>query len=67
VECLKIVFKPDYSGISEPMMYSAKAHPELKNPNGVYVTYNMNADFGFLLKNQNVYFPRFLTLHIREK
>jgi hypothetical protein len=62
-----IIYKPDYTGISEPLMYSAKAHPELKNPNGVYVTYNMNADFGFVLKNQNVYFPKFLTLQIREK
>lgn len=62
-----IFFKPDYSGIPEPMMYSAKAHPELRNPNGVYVTYNLNADFGFLVKNQSIYFPKFITLQIREK
>lgn len=63
----QIFYKPEYSGIADAMMYSAKAHPELRNPDGVYVTYNVNGDFFHLLKNQNIYFPKFITLQIREK
>ena len=62
-----VFFKPDFTGITEPMMYSAKSHPELRNAAGVYVTYNLNAEFSFLVKNQTIYFPKFVTVKIEQK
>jgi len=65
---LRIFFKPDYRGIESPMMYSAKAHPELNNTGGVFVTFNVNSgDFGYLVKDQSIYFPKFLTLKIKSR
>jgi hypothetical protein len=53
---------PVYTGIKKPLMYAAKAHPELEG-NGIYITYNINSvEFEELLTNQSIYFPRFLLL-----
>ena len=44
--------------------YSANAHPELIS-DGIVITYNVNNfDFGELVKNENIYFPRLLKLNI---
>ena len=59
-----MVYKPTYSGIKKPFMYSAKSHPEISS-NGFYVTYNVNSfDFGELLGNQKIYYPRFIKVLI---
>ena len=45
-------------------MYAAKAHPELQG-DGIYITYNVNSfDFGELIENQNLYFPKFILIKI---
>jgi hypothetical protein len=60
-------YKPVYPGVKKPFMYSAKAHPELHG-NGIYITYNINSfDFGELIENQNIYFPKFVLLKVSEK
>jgi len=64
---LRIFYKPDYTGITKPFMYAAKAHPELK-AEGVVITYHINSfDFGELVENQDIYFPRFLEINIEKK
>jgi hypothetical protein len=56
-----IVYRPVANDHQE-FFYSANAHPEL-NGRGVIVTYNANHfDFRHLLKNENLYFPRFLQM-----
>jgi len=55
---------PDYRGVKKPFMYAAKAHPELTG-NGIYITYNVNSfDFGELMENQTIYFPKFILMKI---
>jgi hypothetical protein len=62
-----LFFTPAYTEVKKPFMYSAKAHPELDG-NGVYVTYNVNSfDFGELVTNQTIYFPKFILLKIQKK
>ena len=62
-----IFYKPDYQGIKKPFMYSAKAHPELL-ADGLYITYNVNSfDFGELIENHSIYFPRFIKVKIEKK
>ena len=64
---LKLIYKPDYSGIKKPFMYAARAHPELRS-DGILVTYNVNSfDFGELIANHEIYFPRFILLKIKKK
>lgn len=59
-----MICKPGYTGIRKPFMYAAKAHPEL-NGDGIYVTYNVNSfDFGELIENQSLYFPKFILIKI---
>lgn len=59
-------YKPTYSGIKRPFMYSAKAHPE-QSGDGIYITYNVNSfDFGELIKNETIYFPKFVLLKIEK-
>ena len=59
-----VFYKPDYQGIKKPFMYSAKAHPEL-SADGIYITYNLNSfDFGELIENQSIYFPKFILVKI---
>lgn len=62
-----LFYTPCYQGISKPFMYSAKSHPELK-AEGFHVTYNINSfDFGELIRNHSIYFPRFLLVKITKK
>lgn len=62
-----MIYTPDYQGINKPFMYSAKAHPELSG-DGIYITYNINSfDFGELIENQTIYFPKFILIKITEK
>lgn len=59
-----IFYKPEYPGVKKPFMYSVKAHPEL-NADGIYITYNVNSfDFGELIGNQSIYFPKFILVKI---
>lgn len=61
------VYTPTYPGIKKPFMYSVKAHPELVS-DGIYITYNVNSfDFGELVGNKSVYFPKFIRLKISRK
>ncbi len=42
--------------------YTANAHPELES-DGILITYNINNfDFGKLVNNENIYFPRLIKL-----
>jgi hypothetical protein len=62
-----LFYKPDYTGVTRPFMYAAKAHPELK-AEGLVITYNVNSfDFGELVENQEIYFPKFLEVRITKK
>ena len=57
-----MLYRPQYPGVKKPFMYTAKSHPELHS-DGIYVTYNVNSfDFGELLENQNIYFPKFIKI-----
>jgi len=61
-----LFYTPEYSGIRKPFMYTVKAHPELHG-DGIYITYNVNSfDFGELIENQNIYFPKFILVKIVE-
>lgn len=44
-------------------VYTAKAHPEYKY-NGLIVTYNINnGDFGRLINNEDIYFPKIIEVN----
>lgn len=59
-----VFYTPAYSGIGKSFMYSAKSHPEL-HADGIYITYNVNSfEFTELLKNQRIYFPKFILMKI---
>ncbi len=59
--------KPTYPGVKQGFMYSVKAHPEL-DKGSIMVTYNVNSsDFGELLNNQSIYFPKFVRVKISKK
>lgn len=61
----KIIYTSDHAGVKMPIIYSAKAHPELRG-DGLFVTYNVNSlDLKHMLENQSIYFPRFLRVKIR--
>lgn len=61
----KIIYTPDHAGVKMPIIYSAKAHPELRG-DGLFVTYNVNSlDLQHMLENQSIYFPRFIRVKIR--
>ncbi|MFN2501747.1 MAG: DUF4185 domain-containing protein [Pyrinomonadaceae bacterium] len=63
----KTIYRPSYTGIKQPFMYSAKAHPELRT-DGLYITYNVNSfDFSHMLENLNTYFPKFIRLRIEPR
>ena len=43
-------------------MYTANAHPELES-DGLIITYNINnGDFGRLISNEEIYFPKIINL-----
>lgn len=46
----------------QEFVYTANAHPELASE-GMIITYNINSfDFGKLVNNENIYFPKIITL-----
>ena len=46
----------------QDFVYSANAHPEL-TADGILITYNINnGDFGKLVNNENIYFPKFVRI-----
>lgn len=48
----------------EDFVYSANAHPEISN-DGILVTYNVNnGNFKELIKNDSIYFPKFISVKI---
>ncbi len=56
-----IFYKPIFTDEQE-FMYSARAHPE-QTSEGVLITYNINNfDFGKLVHNEEIYFPRIIKL-----
>jgi hypothetical protein len=56
-------YKPEFLD-PEEFSYSANAHPEL-NSNGLVITYNINNfNFGKLLKNEEIYFPKIIRLDL---
>jgi len=64
---LRLFHTPDYTGITKPFMYAAKAHPELTS-DGLVITYHINSfDFGELVANQDIYFPKFVEIKITAK
>ena len=56
------VFRPEESGRPGVLVYAGKAHPELRG-RGLAATYAANSsDFGALVKDLGLYFPRFVRL-----
>ena len=56
-----LFYEPNLEDHQE-FVYSANAHPELM-AEGVLITYNVNNfDFGKLINNESIYFPRFILL-----
>lgn len=56
-----IFFKPDLYDQQE-FVYSANSHPEL-NTDGILITYNINNfDFGKLINNEDIYFPKLISV-----
>ena len=43
----------------DAFMYSAKSHPELEGGD-VVITYNVNSNWAELVRNRNIYYPKFL-------
>lgn len=59
-----LFYTPVYPGVKKPLLYAAKAHPELQ-AGGIYITYNVNSfDFDELIENQSIYFPNFIQMKI---
>jgi hypothetical protein len=62
-----IFHKPELDGIRQPFVYAAKAHPEQKG-DGLCITYNVNSfDFGEVLKNQSIYFPKTIWVQLGKR
>lgn len=57
-----VLFRPPESDRPDTLIYAAKLHPHLEGA-GLVVTYASNAvDFGTLVRDSSLYYPRFLTL-----
>jgi hypothetical protein len=55
-----ILFYTPFLTEDKEFVYTANAHPEYKS-NGLIVTYNINnGDFGRLVSNENIYFPKII-------
>jgi len=58
-----IFYKPHLIS-QKDFIYSANAHPEIK-AEGLVVTYNINnSDFGELIRNEEIYFPKLIKMKI---
>lgn len=60
------VFRPPESDRAGVLVYAAKAHPQLEGE-GLVVTYASNAtDFGVLVADETLYWPRFVRVEVGE-
>lgn len=58
-----IFFKPHLKS-QKDFIYSANAHPELRS-DGILITYNINnSDFGELIRNEDIYFPKLIKMKL---
>ena len=64
----RVVYHPPEEQCPGVLTYAAKAHPELSSPglgSAVAVTYaTNNLDFGTLVRDTSLYFPRFVKLDV---
>lgn len=59
-----LIYTPDLEEERE-FVYTANAHPELKS-DGLIITYNINnGDFGRLINNEEIYFPKIIELKFK--
>jgi len=59
-----VIFYKPHLGSQQEFVYSVNAHPELI-ADGILVTYNINiGDFEELVRNENIYFPKFLRIKL---
>ena len=60
-----VIFHTPLLSDPQEFVYTARAHPELVS-GGILITYNINNfDFGKLVSNENIYFPKFIKLIIQ--
>jgi len=60
---LVIFYKPHLKS-QKDFIYSANAHPEI-TADGILITYNINnSDFGELVRNEDIYFPKLIRMKI---
>jgi len=58
-----IFFKPHLKS-QKDFIYSANAHPEMM-ADGILITYNINnSDFGELIRNEDIYFPKLIKIKL---
>lgn len=58
-----ILFYTPFLKEDKEFVYTANAHPEYKS-DGLIVTYNINnGDFGRLINNEDIYFPKFIKIN----
>lgn len=58
-----ILYKPHLKS-QKDFMYSANAHPEI-TADGILITYNINnSDFGELMRNEDIYFPKLIKIKL---
>ena len=63
---LQRFYRPQEFEFPRVIIYSARTHVE-QQAAGLVVTYNVNSfDFGELVRNSNLYFPKVLVAHIRK-
>ena len=64
---LQRFYRPPEFGYPEVLIYSARTHVE-QQAAGLVVTYNVNSfDFGELVRNSNLYYPKALLVHIHKE
>jgi len=58
-----IFYKPHLESQND-FVYSANAHPEITT-DGILISYNVNTgNFGELVRNENIYFPKFIMMRL---
>jgi hypothetical protein len=62
----RLVFRPPEDDREHISVYAAKAHPELVADGALVITYATNtlADFGTLVRDSSIYYPRFVKLRL---
>ncbi|MBL8901172.1 MAG: DUF4440 domain-containing protein [Planctomycetes bacterium] len=65
---LQLLHRPAEAARAQILIYAAKAHPALACEGGVAATYVANSlDFGALVADEGLYFPRFLRLRLASR